>query len=66
MIKNNILECIGHTPIVKINNLSPNPDVNIYVKIEAFNPSSSVKDRMAIGVIEVENNFFKFMIFTES
>jgi cysteine synthase A len=46
-----ILETVGNTPVVKINNLAP-PDVNLYVKIEAFNPLSSVKDRLALGVIE--------------
>jgi len=48
---NNILETIGHTPVVKINKLSPE-SVNLYVKIEAFNPMGSVKDRLALGVIE--------------
>src|SRR5271169_6192735 len=47
----NILETIGHTPVVKIGKLAP-PDVNLYVKIEAFNPMGSVKDRLALGVIE--------------
>jgi cysteine synthase len=47
----NILETIGNTPVVRINRLAP-PDVNLYVKIEAFNPLGSVKDRLALGVIE--------------
>jgi len=47
----NILETIGNTPVVKINRLAP-PDVNLFVKIEAFNPLGSVKDRLALGVIE--------------
>jgi cysteine synthase A len=47
----NILETIGHTPVVRINKLAP-PDVNLFVKIEAFNPLGSVKDRLALGVIE--------------
>lgn len=47
----NILETIGHTPVVRINRLAP-PDVNLFVKIEAFNPLGSVKDRLALGVIE--------------
>jgi cysteine synthase A len=46
-----ILETIGHTPVVKISRLAP-AHVNLYVKIEAFNPMSSVKDRLALGVIE--------------
>lgn len=46
-----ILETVGHTPVVKINKLAPS-NVNLYVKIEAFNPLGSVKDRLALGVIE--------------
>src|ERR1700683_823400 len=47
----NILETIGNTPVVRINKLGP-PGVNLFVKIEAFNPLGSVKDRLALGVIE--------------
>src|SRR5437764_7291605 len=47
----NILETVGNTPVVRINRLAP-AGVNIFVKIEAFNPLGSVKDRLAIGVIE--------------
>src|ERR1039457_4764218 len=47
----NILETVGNTPVVKINKLAPS-DVNLFVKIEAFNPLGSVKDRLALGVIE--------------
>ena len=47
----NILETIGNTPIVRINRLAPS-HVNLYVKVEAFNPLGSVKDRLALGVIE--------------
>jgi len=46
-----ILETVGNTPVVKIGKLAP-PTVNLYVKIEAFNPLGSVKDRLALGVIE--------------
>src|ERR1700735_1617069 len=46
-----ILETVGHTPVVRINKLAP-PGINLYVKIEAFNPMGSVKDRLALGVIE--------------
>jgi len=48
---NNILEKIGNTPVVRINTLAPK-HVNLFVKIEAFNPLGSVKDRLALGVIE--------------
>jgi cysteine synthase A len=47
----NILETVGHTPVVRINRLAP-AGVNLFVKIEAFNPLGSVKDRLALGVIE--------------
>ena len=47
----NILETIGHTPVVRINRLAP-AHVNLFAKIEAFNPLGSVKDRLALGVIE--------------
>ncbi len=46
-----ILETIGNTPVVRINKLAP-PGVNLFVKVEAFNPLGSVKDRLAIAVIE--------------
>ncbi len=46
-----ILETIGHTPTVRINKLAP-PGIELYVKIESFNPMGSVKDRLALGVIE--------------
>jgi cysteine synthase A len=47
----NILETVGNTPVVRINRLAPS-GVNLFVKIEAFNPLGSVKDRLALGVIE--------------
>ena len=47
----NILETVGNTPVVKIGKLAPE-GVNLFVKIEAFNPLGSVKDRLALGIIE--------------
>jgi cysteine synthase len=47
----NILGTVGNTPVVRINRLAP-AGVNLFVKIEAFNPLGSVKDRLALGVIE--------------
>ena len=47
----NIVETIGRTPVVRINKLAP-AGVNLWVKIEAFNPLGSVKDRLALGIIE--------------
>ncbi|HEY2037229.1 MAG TPA: cysteine synthase A [Steroidobacteraceae bacterium] len=51
MIHDNILSTIGRTPIVRIQRLAPR-HVTVYVKCEFFNPMSSVKDRLAIGIIE--------------
>ena len=47
----NILETIGRTPVVKVTRLAP-PGIELFVKLEAFNPLGSVKDRLALGVIE--------------
>jgi len=56
MIYDSILHTIGRTPIVRVNHLAPK-HVTIYVKCEFFNPLSSVKDRLAIAIIEdAENN----------
>ena len=46
-----ILDTVGNTPVVRINNIGPD-HINLYVKIESFNPMASVKDRLALGVIE--------------
>jgi cysteine synthase A len=51
MIYNSILDTIGNTPIVRLNHIAPK-HVEIYVKVEAFNPMASVKDRLAIAIIE--------------
>ena len=51
MIYESILDTIGHTPIVKINRLAP-AGVTLYAKCEFFNPGASVKDRLAIAIIE--------------
>lgn len=50
MIYNNILETIGRTPIVRLNRIAPD-NVDMYVKVESFNPMSSVKDRLALAII---------------
>ena len=50
MIYNNILETIGRTPVIRINRLAP-AGIEMYAKVEAFNPMSSVKDRLALGII---------------
>jgi cysteine synthase A len=55
MIYNSILETIGNTPIVRLNNMGPE-HVDLYVKVESFNPLSSVKDRLAIAIISDAEN----------
>lgn len=49
---NNIRELVGQTPIVKLNRLVPEGAADVYVKLEYFNPGSSVKDRIALSMIE--------------
>ncbi|MCA1778222.1 MAG: cysteine synthase A [Xanthomonadaceae bacterium] len=51
MIYDNILQTIGNTPVVRINKLAPE-HVDLFVKVEFFNPMASVKDRLAIAIIE--------------
>ena len=50
MIYDNILQTIGNTPIVRLNNMGPD-HVHIYVKVESFNPLASVKDRLAFAIV---------------
>jgi len=52
MIHKNILQTIGNTPLVRINKLNPNKNVTIYAKIEGNNPTGSIKDRIALKMIE--------------
>ena len=47
-----ILDTIGHTPMVTINHLNPNPNVTIMAKLDGFNPTGSIKDRIALNMIE--------------
>ena len=51
-IVNSVVELIGNTPIVKLNHVTGPNDANVYVKLEYFNPGSSVKDRIAAAMIE--------------
>jgi cysteine synthase B len=48
----NILEAIGRTPLVRINRLNPKPEIPLYAKLEGFNPTGSIKDRIALKMIE--------------
>ncbi|WP_129598805.1 cysteine synthase A [Anaerophilus nitritogenes] len=52
-IANNIVELIGNTPIIKLNKLVGKDDAEVYLKLESFNPGSSIKDRVALNMIEV-------------
>src|SRR3989338_1429928 len=49
---NNILETIGNTPLVRINNITKDIKATVYAKVETFNPGNSIKDRMAVKMIE--------------
>jgi len=48
----NILDTIGRTPLVRINKLNPKPHIPLYAKVEGFNPTGSIKDRIAMKMIE--------------
>ena len=52
MVKDHILGTIGSTPMVRINRLCSNPKVNIFAKLEGFNPTGSIKDRIALRMVE--------------
>lgn len=52
MIYENILETIGNTPLVRMNRLNPNKNVTICAKVEGYNPTGSIKDRIALKMIE--------------
>lgn len=49
---NDIRELVGHTPLLKLNNISPSEDIHIFGKLEYFNPGGSVKDRVGLKIIE--------------
>ena len=53
---NNILETIGNTPMVRINHMNSKKNVELYAKIEGFNPGGSIKDRIALKMIEQAEN----------
>lgn len=52
-IKNNILETIGNTPLIKLNKIAKHLAATVVAKVDYFNPGNSIKDRMAIKMIEV-------------
>ena len=51
-VNDNILQTIGNTPLIRINRLNPNPNTEIYAKNEGVNPTGSIKDRIAISMIQ--------------
>lgn len=51
-IANSVLELVGQTPIVKLNNIPDKNSADVYLKLEYFNPGSSVKDRIALAMVE--------------
>ncbi|HAQ08145.1 MAG TPA: cysteine synthase A, partial [Bacillus bacterium] len=51
-IANSITELVGQTPIVKLNRLVDDQSADVYLKLEYMNPGSSVKDRIALAMIE--------------
>lgn len=52
MLSKNMLDLIGNTPLVRLDRINPNPKVNIFAKLESYNPSGSLKDRIALYMIE--------------
>jgi cystathionine beta-synthase len=52
-VKNNILETIGNTPLVRLNHIVKGLPCEVYAKVEYFNPGNSTKDRMALKMVEV-------------
>ena len=52
-IKNNILETIGNTPLIKLNKITKELPCTVLAKVDYFNPGNSIKDRMALKMIEM-------------
>ena len=52
-IYNSITELVGKTPVIKLNSIVPEGSADVYVKLEAFNPGSSVKDRIALRMMKM-------------
>ena len=52
-IKNNILETIGNTPLIRLNKITKDLPCEVLAKVDYFNPGNSIKDRMALKMVEV-------------
>ena len=63
-IANNIAELIGNTPLVRLNGMNPSSNVTIALKLEFFNPAHSVKDRIAVSMIDAAEKAGKIKPFT--
>lgn len=50
-VKDNILQAIGNTPLVRLGHINPYPNIEMYAKLEGFNPTGSIKDRIALEMI---------------
>ena len=57
-IKNNILETIGNTPLIKLNKITKDVPGLVLAKVDYFNPGNSIKDRMALKMVEVAKQIF--------
>ena len=51
-VLDSVIDAIGNTPIVRLNNITEDLDAEVDVKMESFNPTGSVKDRVAVAMIE--------------
>ena len=51
-VHNNVLECVGNTPLVRLNRLAADLQATLYAKLEYMNPGGSVKDRIAMQIID--------------
>jgi threonine synthase len=60
MLHESVLDCFGRTPIIKLNKMSPQKDVNVYIKLEAGNPGGSIKDRLAYGTLRLLDRAMRF------
>jgi [CysO sulfur-carrier protein]-thiocarboxylate-dependent cysteine synthase len=52
VVASSVLDLIGRTPLVELSRLSPKPSVRLYAKLEGQNPSGSIKDRVALAMID--------------
>ncbi len=51
-VSSNIADLVGHTPVIKLTEVTPSPEVELFAKLEALNPGGSVKDRIGVAMID--------------